>query len=132
HCCPRRPAPLAQAGYPAAAPGLRHQPSSLKEMFMLARDVEAAADEAAHQVVEELEQTARGWFHVEYSLHKREFIAYYLGHCPPPGIMCRAPVADQLLVLMDRVAPPGWRMPDLPLLSARSVSLTQAPPGRGR
>ncbi|KAB8192537.1 hypothetical protein FH608_023815 [Nonomuraea phyllanthi] len=89
---------------------------------MLARD-EAAADEVARQTVQELELVAHGWFHVEYSLHRREFIAYYRGRdCPPGGLILRAAVPDQLLTLMDRVAPPGWRMPDLPVMSARQAS----------
>ncbi|MEU6720752.1 hypothetical protein ABZ897_55650 [Nonomuraea sp. NPDC046802] len=87
---------------------------------MLAHDVVSAADEAALKAVEELERTARGWFHVEYSRYERKFIAYYRGRdCPPGGLILRAAAHDHLVMLMDRVAPPGWRMPDLPLVSAR-------------
>ncbi|MGV9383588.1 hypothetical protein ACWDRB_47780 [Nonomuraea sp. NPDC003707] len=88
---------------------------------MLAREVDAAADEAAREHLQDLQQTAGGWFHVEYALHGREFIAYYQGRdCPPGGLILRAAVPDQLLMLMDRVAPPDWRMGRLPLLSART------------
>lgn len=93
---------------------------------MVAREVEAAADEAARKTVHELEETARGWFHVEYSLYERTFIAYYRGRdCPPGGLILRAAVPAHLLALMDRVAPPGWRMPDLPLVSARPSRTVQ-------
>ncbi|MEO3797779.1 hypothetical protein ABGB14_46925 [Nonomuraea sp. B10E15] len=64
---------------------------------------------------------------MEYSLHGRAFVAYYRGHCPPGGIMCRAAVRSQLLMLMDRVAPPGWRIPDLPLVSARPSAHRSTP-----
>jgi hypothetical protein len=89
---------------------------------MLAREVTAAADEAARRQAQDLQQAARGWFVVEYAPYGREFIAYYQGECPPGGIMCRAAVADQLLMLMDRVAPPDWRTQNLPLVPARLIT----------
>ncbi|WP_431929924.1 hypothetical protein [Nonomuraea jabiensis] len=87
---------------------------------MLAREVDAAADKAAREHLKDLQRTVAPWFHVEYALHGRMFIAYHQGRdCPPGGLILRAAVPGQLLMLMDRVAPPHWRMSSFPLLSAR-------------
>jgi hypothetical protein len=86
---------------------------------MLAREARDAADAAARRHVADFQRRARGWFVVMYSPYWECYIAYYLGECGEGGLTLRAPDPGRLWVLMDYVAPAGWQMDDIPVVSAR-------------
>ncbi|MGW4412819.1 hypothetical protein ACWEJ6_53205 [Nonomuraea sp. NPDC004702] len=60
------------------------------------------------QHLAELQGYARDWFVLMYSPYWERFIGFYRGHCDS-GIILQAADPEAMRILMNRVAPPGWR-----------------------
>lgn len=69
---------------------------------------DAAADAAGMEYVKEHQARFPDWL-LMYSRVDRGLVAFFSGHCPPPGIMVKASHPDDLLRRMAEEAQALWR-----------------------
>jgi hypothetical protein len=77
---------------------------------MLIDSAADAADAAGIDFVKRFQPRVRHWW-LMYSRHKRSLVAFYQGHCPPPGLVVEAEHPDELLKLMGLEATALWQSP---------------------
>ncbi|MFC7593084.1 hypothetical protein ACFQYP_62330 [Nonomuraea antimicrobica] len=72
---------------------------------------DANADAAGRAAVAYWQPQIRDWL-LMYSLSKRALVAFYRGHCPPPGLYVEAGHPEELRAKMNAEVLALWCSPD--------------------